>query len=316
MKKKSLIICLVLVLAILTACSNGKALEAAKTAVDNYNAVAEEYNGKIQSYNDTVNAFNAQVDDLQNVLNNAQDIINKGEDPYDAATLEALKSAMSDAGNKIDSKMEVIEPAEILTVSEDAKSSDLKTLTQTAETGAEEIAQRELPPQLDLPDYSETISAITDAQKQYEDSIQSNKQITAPTDEFVMERLQRIDTITEMAPVTEDRDPNGQLNKQGGYIGCIYFADSQVDRSQLYIEGDGSPLDVCNDGGGTIEIFPNKQDAEKRNDYLATFDSDGFLKVGLHYVVGTCVVRTSDYLTGTQQKELTQKITEALIAID
>ena len=82
------------------------------------------------------------------------------------------------------------------------------------------------------------------------------KQVTAPTDEFVMERLQRIETITEIDAVSEDHDPNGMLNKQGGYIGCIYFEDSQVDRSQLYIkDGEDNVIDIGTDGGGAIEIF-------------------------------------------------------------
>lgn len=38
------------------------------------------------------------------------------------------------------------------------------------------------------------------------------------------------------------------LNKQGSYIGCIYFTVTQVDRSQLYIaEGEGYVIDVGTD---------------------------------------------------------------------
>ena len=316
MKKKSLIICLVLMIIMLAGCSNAKVLEEAKTAVENYNVAAEEFNANVQSYNDTVNAFNDQVDEIQSLLDDAQAAINKGEEPYDSSTLDTLNNVITKLANNMPTKVEIIESAEILSVSEDAKSSELKALIKTANEGLESIDAVEIPAPLDLPDYTETIADITAAKTAYENSIQSLKQITAPTDEFVMERLQRIDTITAMAAVTEDTDANGMLNKQGGYIGCIYFADSQVDRSQLYIEGDGGPLDVCNDGGGTVEIFPTKEDAEKRNAYLGEFDSEGFLKVGSHYVVGTSVVRTSDYLTGTQQKELTEKITNALIAID
>ena len=317
MKRKIALICLILVLTVLTACGNGKALEEAKTAVDSYNAVAEEFNANIQIYNDTVTAYNNQVDALQASLDKAQEVINKGEEPFDGSTLEALKNAMSEAGKAMLGKEEFIEPAEILTVSENAKSSELKALVQTANTGAEELANREVPGALDLPDYTETMAAIEDAQVVYEKSIQSLKQVTAPTDEFVMDRLQRVDTITAMAPVTEDHDPNRQLNKQGGYIGCIYFTDSQVDRSQLYIEeGEDNVIDVGNDGGGAVEIFATKEDAETRNSYIGTFDGNGLVKAGSHYVVGTCVVRTSDYLNGTQQKELTAKITEVLTSVD
>lgn len=127
---------------------------------------------------------------------------------------------------------------------------------------------------------------------------------------------QRVETISAIEPVTEDHDPNGQLNKQGGYIGCIYFTDTQVDRSQLYIEdGKDNVIDVGTDGGGAIEVFATAKEANVRNDYLASFDG-GMFASGSHYVEGTCLIRTSNYLNGTQQKELTAKITEALIAID
>lgn len=60
--------------------------------------------------------------------------------------------------------------------------------------------------------------------------------VTAPSDAFVMERLKRVDTILAMDAVIEDNNPNQQLNKQGGYIACIFFSDQQVDRSKLYID--------------------------------------------------------------------------------
>jgi len=141
------------------------------------------------------------------------------------------------------------------------------------------------------------------------------KQVTAPEDAFVMERLQGIETITAIDAVTEDHDPNNQLNKQGGYIGCIYFSDTQVDKSKLYIEdGKDNVIDVGTIGGGAVEIFKTAKEAETRNAYLGGFDGTGFSS-GSHYVIGTCIIRTSDNLTGTQQTELTEKITEALTRV-
>ena len=57
------------------------------------------------------------------------------------------------------------------------------------------------------------------------------------------------------------------------------------------------------------------EDAESRNAYLGAFDGRA-LKVGSHVVYGTIVIRTSDYLTASQQKELTEKILNVLIAVD
>ena len=122
--------------------------------------------------------------------------------------------------------------------------------------------------------------------------------------------MKQIDTVTDIAAVTEEHDPNGQLHKPGGYIGCIYFEDSLVDKSKIYSQGD--VIDIGTEGGGAIEIFENVNDANKRNSYLAAFDGGGMFSSGSHTVVGTCVVRTSDHLTSTQQKELTDSIISVL----
>ena len=45
------------------------------------------------------------------------------------------------------------------------------------------------------------------------------------------------------------------------------------------------------------------EDAEKRRDYLATYDGTIYAN-GTHTVIGTVLVRTSNKLTATQQKEL------------
>ncbi len=136
----------------------------------------------------------------------------------------------------------------------------------------------------------------------------------APSDEFVMERLKLIGTITEIAAVTEDHDPNGQLGKQGGYIGCIYFTDSQVDRSLIYTQTN-DVIDVGTEGGGAIEIFADKKDAVVREAYLAAFDGTAFSS-GSHRIVGTCLVRTSFHLTASQQNALTDQIEQVLTTED
>ena len=136
----------------------------------------------------------------------------------------------------------------------------------------------------------------------------------APSDEFVMERLKLIDTITEIEAVTEDHDPSGLLGKQGGYTGCICFADSQVDRSLLYIT-EGSPADIGTDGGGAVEIFATEQEAVARDAYIGSFDGT-ILSAGSHHVVGTCVIRTSLYLTASQQNTLTDQIEQVLTTED
>ena len=300
----------------LAACGTEQLLTEAQEAVDSYNSAAEAYNEQVGAYNDAIALSEAANAELQESIDAAQEAINRGEDPFDPATLENLKSVLADASSAKKSVPEPVETAEILSVSEDAKRDELNALIEQATTGEEELAGKTVPQPPEVPDYSETIAQLDNARVEYENSIQGLKQVTAPSDEFVMERLQRIETITEMAPVTEDNDPNGQLNKQGGYIGCIYFRDTQVDRSLIYIEdGKDGVLDVCTEGGGAVEIFATVEEANARNEYLGAFDG-GMFASGSHYVVGTCVVRTSDHLNGTQQKDLTAMITEVLTAVD
>ncbi len=58
-------------------------------------------------------------------------------------------------------------------------------------------------------------------------------------------------------------------------------------------------------------MYSTVEDANKRNDYLASFDG-GILSSGSHTVVGTVLVRTSDELTASQQDQLEAAIIESL----
>lgn len=129
-----------------------------------------------------------------------------------------------------------------------------------------------------------------------------------PSEDYVVDCLEKVPNIMEIECVTEDNDPNGNLNKAGGYTACVYFSVDLIDQSEV----DGTTvIDKGTDCGGCIEVYANEEDAVKRNDYLAYFDG-GILASGSHKVVGTCVVRTSDLLTATQQKLLENNIIFAL----
>ena len=159
-------------------------------------------------------------------------------------------------------------------------------------------------------DYSETKKNLSDKQTHYQNSILQLKQITNPSNTFVEERLKEISSITGVQSVTENNDPNNQLNKQGGYTASVYFVDNQVTHS---VEG-SDIVQKGNDAGGNVEVYRTKEDAEKRNTYISAFDGTA-LNPGSHYVYGTVLIRTSHYLTGTQQKELTEKIYNKLIEL-
>ena len=134
------------------------------------------------------------------------------------------------------------------------------------------------------------------------------KLVDNPSKEYVIQCLQKVPLITEIEAVSEDNDPNGQLNKPGGYTSTVYFAYSLVNQEDVY----GNDLiDKGTDAGGSVEVYANKKDANKRNSYLASFVGS-VLSSGSHTVVGTCIVRTSDELTASQQKTLESNIIFAL----
>lgn len=158
-------------------------------------------------------------------------------------------------------------------------------------------------------DYSGMEQAILDVCAQIESSNQLYALVDAPSDERVIVCLSQVEGILQCVAVTEETDSNNNLNKAGSYIGRIIFAYDPVTRSAI---SDSALLNKGTDAGGSIEVFRNQADAEKRDSYLAVFDGT-ILDSGSHVVVGTVVVRTSSKLTASQQLELQTAITQALL---
>lgn len=161
-------------------------------------------------------------------------------------------------------------------------------------------------------DYTATIAKLNKATTDVENGIKQLKQVTNPSQDFVMARLKEVPGILNMEPVTEDNDPNGNLNKAGGYTSDVYFESQNVNQSDVY----GNDLiEKGVDAGGAIETYKTNKDAAERDSYLGVFDG-GVISSGSHKVVGTVLVRTSDKLTATQQNELTQAIIDALTRLE
>ena len=144
----------------------------------------------------------------------------------------------------------------------------------------------------------------------------SSNMLSDPNDTEIAKLLEeKLDGVISTCVVTEENDPNGNLNKQGGYIGAVYFRLQQVDdvnaKEEYPIEISNNACDAGTDGGGQIEIYANNDDAIKRNEYLSALD--GFLSGGYHQQHDTIIIRISNELTATQQKELEEKIYELLI---
>lgn len=161
--------------------------------------------------------------------------------------------------------------------------------------------------------FDEQIDKLASAKVEYADSVKQMTQVTNPSEQFVIERISDVPNVTGVQAATEQNDPNGELHKQGGYTAAVFFSSDLVDRSQLFSEGD--IVTVGTDGGGSVEVYESAEAAKARVEYLSAFDGS-ILSSGSHRVVGTCVVRTSNLLTASQQKSLEQGIVDALVRLD
>lgn len=159
--------------------------------------------------------------------------------------------------------------------------------------------------------YKEQLQSLKDSTKALSDSIKKYELVNAPEESYVVKCLKSVKDIDGVAAVTEDHDPNGNLHKPGGYTAQVYFSSPLADHSYL----DNDIIEAGTDGGGSVEVYKTVEEATKRDEYLATFDGT-VTASGSHKVVGTCIVRTSDSLTATQQNELEDSIIEALTKLD
>ena len=235
-KKASIIAAVILVLAAgLFAYTIIGARTAAAGAVEAYNAAVQEYNNSISPYNEAASGITEANDKLQKALDAAQTVLDKGEAAYEPDTQDQLESAVQKAKKSFVEAPVQIDPLEEREVPGSFNAKDLELAQHEAETAlkAVEEAKEKIPETPEVPDYAKELEAVQIAQKKYEDSVRKLANITAPSDSFVKERIERIGTVVEAEAVTAQHDPNGLLGQNGGYIGCVYFLDERVDRNLL-----------------------------------------------------------------------------------
>lgn len=279
MKKSKLVIIIVIAVAIIAAVCGA------------YFAYFKPHNEAVKAYNTVVNSIQAKNNQLDTEIAHLQELVDNADKPLDETTTDAAKEALKAAG------------ASKVVIDKMPKS-----------TKAIIIKTKELSVPVD---YSDEISVLTEAYTNLNNSKKQYKQVTNPSEDFVLQRVLTIDDVADARAVTEDQDPNGKLHKAGGYTATIYIESKKVNQSGIYSSGEYADalIDKGTDAGGAVEVYANEEDAKKRNDYLATYDG-GIFSSGSHKVVGTLVIRTSDELNASQQQEFEQKIIEALTKLD
>lgn len=238
------------------------------------------------AYEAAVDGLEQRNDELDEAITSLQDLMGSGESPLDPTTLDAASAAIGAAQA---AKQDVPDMP--------AGTDEILSAANAIET---------------MGDYSAELEALAAAQANLQQSIDQLKQVTDPSEQFVLERLAGLPNITTAEAVTEENDPNGNLHKDGGYASAVYFSSDLVDASQLYAQPGytGIPA-VGTDAGGCVEVYATAEDAEARDDYLASFDGT-ILNSGSHAVVGTCVIRTSYLLTASEQNAIEQSIVDSL----
>ncbi len=248
-------------------------------------------------HNEAVAAFGAAADgldernaELDAAISDLQTLMNSGEEPLDPSTVDAASATIGEVQG---TRQDVPEMPE--------DTSEINAVADQVEG---------------MGDYSAQLEALATAKTNLQNSIDQMKQVTNPTEQFVIQRVTGLPNITGVEAVTENNDPNGNLGKAGGYTACVYFSSDLVDQSQVYItDGFSGIVGAGTDGGGAVEVYASVEDANSRNDYLAAFDG-GILASGSHAVVGTCVVRTSNYLAASQQKAIEQEVVDSLTRLE
>lgn len=245
----------------------------------------------VEAYNVVVSDIQEKNDQLDGEIKKLQELVDNEDKPLDETTIDTAKEALKNAG------------ASKIVIGEMPKATkDILSRTKELSTPV---------------DYSDELTSLSTAYTNLENSKKQYKQVVNPSEEFVMQRILTVDDVADARAVTEDQDPNGNLHKAGGYTSTTYFESKTVNQSDVYVSGEYTDvlIDKGTDAGGAIEVYENVEDAEKRRDYLATYDGTIFAN-GTHTVIGTVLVRTSNELTATQQKELEQKVIDALTRLE
>lgn len=255
-----------------------------------YTTIQIPINEATDEFNQAAKSLESRNAELDKAILDLQEVLKSGEAPLDPSLTDAASAEIGLAQGERQEAPERPQSVE-----------DIKSATKKLKR---------------MGQYSDEIAGLQTAQFELEQSIKQLKQVTAPEESFVINRIQGVETISGVEAVTEDNDPNGNLGKAGGYTAAIYFSSNQVSPANLYLTGEYTPVvDAGCDGGGVIEVYATVEDAEKRNDYLSNFDG-GILSSGSHSVLGTCVLRTSTHLKASQQKSLEEALTDALIRLD
>lgn len=240
----------------------------------------------IEQYDAAKTELEAKNTELETLISDSEALVSEGKTALDETMIPALETSISDTKTVKQEVPDMPDTAD--------------SILSTVET-------------MNAVDYTDAMGKLNDSKAALEKSIKQYELVDNPTEAYVIECLQKVEHVADISAVTEDNDPNGQLNKPGGYTATVYYSDDRISLdSSIY---GTSVIEQGTDGGGAIEVYPTVEDAEKRRDYLAAYDG-GIFASGTHTVIGTVLVRTSNELKASEQQDMEAKIIAALTYVE
>lgn len=123
----------------------------------------------------------------------------------------------------------------------------------------------------------------------------NNEQSKNMTAEDICSELKNSNSnIGKIVVYTSETDMNNLLGRPNQYTSKVNFADNRI--SQEYVEENDAK-------GGTIEVFGNKTDMEKRKEYIEQISNSSSMFAQYIYSKGNVLLRLEKELTPEQAKE-------------
>ena len=305
MKKKLLVACLVGIMCMgLTGCKSNDYKDAVafqeagdySSALAIYDSLgdykdASDRGSECQAYSIAIDSYNSAKQGAETLNSSLDTEINKAEELVTSENLaldEALRPTLETAISEMKAaKVDIPEMQGMV--------DEINTITET----------------LIAIDYTDVLAKLNTSYQALDTSIKQYALVNNPSEGYIIECLGQVPNVVDISAVTEDNDPNEKLNKAGGYTAQVYFSSDLVNQSDV---SGSTVIEKGTDCGGSIEVYTTQEDVEKRNEYLAAFDG-GIFASGSHTVVGTVLVRTSDKLKASEQKEMETNIITVLTTL-
>ena len=190
-----------------------------------YNALLPRINAK-KDFRTAVKFVQQKNKELETKISQSEELIAKKQPLLNEDLILSVENAISDA--KAVKITELKAPQKVLDI-----------ISRTKE--------------LNKTDYSEVITNLNNKCFALEINAKRYQLVNAPTEAYVIQCLKTIPEITDVSAVTEDNDPNGNLNKEGGYTATVYFSHEKL-KLDKSVYGD-TLIEQGTEAGGAIEVY-------------------------------------------------------------